>query len=133
MARIDDIREIAEKVMGWRVTFFRGGHGTIWKHDWLMFNEGAPNYRKYAEDPPISRESGDVWFDPFTDANAALEVVEAMRKRGLQFSCMNWTDGRFTVAFNSFTGSPLEPATLCEAICAAALAAKRSEAANGSH
>ncbi len=116
MSRIDDIREIAEKVMGWNVETNR-------RLTWLLGN---------------GWDCIDARWDPLTDADAALEVVEAMRRRRFRFEVQalgaaegGWLS-TFAVVFlqpNVSKRLPWQHApTFCDAICQAALAAVRSEA-----
>lgn len=111
MARIDDVRELASKVMGWEVqSHFNGIRldrpGRV---SWYPKNLG-----------------GGVW-DPYTDANAALEVVEGMRSKGFCMQAEHLKDGwyvRFVLVADYSWNSALK-LSFCEAICTAALAAIR--------
>ena len=109
MARVDDVRELAEKVMGWQTMkkwhdSFEIKHPTRSRCYWW---EGLRN---------------EYCWDPYTDAIAALEVVEAMAGRGywMRAEC---TDNGWYVRFGGRRFHKSNSA--CEAICTAALAAIR--------
>lgn len=115
MARIDDVRELAVKVMGWQATPVFGGEYFEMKHPSrgiLPFRTGYQDVR--------------TW-NPYTDANAALEVVEPMRCKGFSMQAEHSKDGwhvRFVLVRDCSWNSALE-LSFCESICAAALAAIR--------
>lgn len=109
MSRIDDVRELAEKVMGWN----SGPEGSFQWSD-----TGGRKCQRYN-------------WNPFTCADDALEVVEAtIKKTGYRILVGN--DGENYCAmfrdeaegFRDFNGE----GTFCEAVCAAALAAIRKGA-----
>lgn len=114
MARIDDVWDLAVNVMGWQAmkkwcNCFEIKHPTRGRCYWW---EGSRN--EYS-------------WDPYTDANAALEVVQAMENRGYSMSAEKTKDGwyaRFVLVGDYSWNSALE-LSFCEAICAAALAAIR--------
>lgn len=89
MARIDDVREIVEKVLGWRYEPFFG-------------------------------------WDPYRSASAALDVVQAMRKRhNFAWSCGICPEMDYVSFFSREDQKYKASGTFCESICAAALAAIR--------
>lgn len=133
MSRIDDVRELAEKAMGWAIEESNSDqwHLCILRSDgsdthWVT-PEGPADYFSW---PPSFKR----FWDPFTDANAALGVVEAMRaNRGILVRTWQQADGTWKIWLLSLKGGKMvgdeimtQP-TFCEAICAAALAVVRSE------
>lgn len=114
MDRDDNIRELAEKVMGWTPaggSIYTDQNG---RAKWIYCSTGTTR----------------GGWNPFTDANAALKVVEAtIKKTGYRILVGN--DGESYCAmfrdeaggFRDFDGE----GTFCEAVCTAALAAIRSK------
>lgn len=90
MARIDDVKELAEKVMGIETRYY--------------------------------------WWDPYIDANAALEVLGAMQRKGWTWN-ISPCGAKCEVVMSKDGYDPIGcgEGSFCEAICAAALAAVRSE------
>lgn len=122
MARIDDVRDLAVKAMGWEATDVLAGEYFEIKHP----SRGVLYWRKGYQD---------TW-NPYADANTALEVVEAMQRKGfwlryVESSRPGYFSASFIIPGNmrppappQFFYSGAQP-TFCEAICAAALAAIR--------
>lgn len=104
MARIDDVRELAEKVMRWEVTKTRHGG----------FDIKRPTHLR------------DIYpWNPYTDPRAALEVVEAMWKKDWAWDGGNVSEGIYSAAFFADGYYFRCEGTFCESICTAALAAIR--------
>lgn len=98
MARIDDVRELAEKVMGWQVQKTRHGGFDIKRPE---------RFRCFYP------------WDPYT------EVVEAMWKKGWTWDGGSVSEGVYSAAFLTDGYYFRCEGSFCEAICAAALAAIR--------
>lgn len=110
MARIDDVRELAVKVMGWEVRDHFNGI--------RLDRPGRVSW--YPND-----FGGGVW-DPYTDVNAALEVVEAMTGRGYWLRAEYANDAWYVIVHpETYNRASISGNSVCEAICAAALAAIR--------
>lgn len=115
MARVDDVRDLAVKVMGCQATPIFGDYFEM-KHPsrgFLCWHATSRN---------------EYTWDPYTDPRAALEVVEAMRRRDWCANIEHVVTGHWQVLLTKPDGSIMMSRfclTFCEAICAAALAAIR--------
>lgn len=114
MVRIDDVRELAEKVMGWEVT-------KTWQDG---FDIKCPTrFRCYFWDGV----QDDYTWNPYADANAAIEVVEAMDGRGYRMRAEKTEHGFYVRFMQTLPDESRfhKGQTFCGAICTAALAAIR--------
>lgn len=110
MSRIDDVRELAEKVMGWN----SGPEGSFQWRD--ISNQKCQRYN----------------WNPFTCADDALEVVEAMRSQGWYAEAMSrdtyWVARMYSKDDDNDVLITEIGKTVPEAVCAAALAVIRKGA-----
>lgn len=117
MARIEDLKELVEKVMGWEVESY--------SHQGLRFRDPKWGTRY------TWTHRGNINFDcwqPYTDANAALEVLGAMQRKGWTWNISPCgAECEVVMSKDGYDPIGCGEGSFCEAICAAALAAVRSE------